>query len=159
MCWPEISIFLMVIHDFISAEWMHDWTLHRHAVLVSNICTQHVSFCAVSADPNMNNQGLMVAEMKGVQHIHYMFVRLMHQWTRNTCVILLWGLTFVSNCVHGPVHHQHCIGARRRQIRLEQIRCKGSKTWFARMVVLESSRRTENRLVRLRSEKSSKFWN
>ena len=45
----------------------------------------------------------MLALMKGVQYIHCMFARLMHERTRNTCAVLLWGLTLVSNCVHGSV--------------------------------------------------------
>jgi len=69
---------------------------------VSNICTQHASFCAVSADQNMNNQAsdglLMVAQIKGVQHKHCIFTRLMHQWTWNTCAVLLLGLTATGFC-------------------------------------------------------------
>jgi len=45
----------------------------------------------------------MVALMKGVQYIHCMFARLIHERTRNTCVVLLWGLTLASNCMHESV--------------------------------------------------------
>jgi len=62
--------------------------------------------------------------------------------------------------VHGSVCDWDRIGARRWQIKLEQIRRGWSKTMVRKHFCsgIEQSRRTENRFVCLRSEKSSKFW-
>ena len=89
----------------------------------------------------------MVAQMKGVQHTHCIFTRLMHQWTWNTYVVLLLGLTLVSNCVQGSVHPQHSIRARRQQIRLERIRRGSSKTMVRKTIVLKSNNREEPKIL------------
>jgi len=69
--------------------------------------------------------------------------------TWNKCAVLLWGLTFASNCVDGSVRHRHRIRARRRQIRLERIRRGWSKTIVRKnnCLRIEQSRRTENNNV------------
>ena len=100
--------------------------------------------------------------MKGVQHTHCIFARLMYQWTWNTCAVLLWGLTLASNCVHGSVRPQHRIRARRQQIRLERIRRGWSKTMDRKNNCprIEQSRRTENNNVRdLQQFLDSRFAN
>jgi len=91
----------------------------------------------------------MVVEIKCVQHIQCIFARLMHQWTWNTCAVLLWGLTFASNCVRGSFRHRHRIRARQRQIRLGRIRRGWSKIMVRKNYCprIEQSRSTENNNV------------
>jgi len=74
------------------------------------------------------------------------------------------GAVVVSKiCVHQHTwvcRHQHHTGARRRQIRLERIRHIWSKTMGRKYHCswIKQSRSIENWFVRLRPQKSSKFW-
>ena len=82
--------------------------------------------------------------------------------TWNKCAVLLWGLTFASNCVDGSVRHRHRIRAQRRQIRLERIRRGWSKVMVRKNNCprIEQSRRTEgNNVSDLHQFLKSRFAN
>jgi len=93
----------------IFAHLMHDWNQHRHgSILVSNTCVvQHAFFCAVSTDPNTNNQCwctnglLMVTQTQGAHYTYRIFARFMHMWARDMHTPQLYGPTFGSEPVSG----------------------------------------------------------
>jgi len=131
-------------------------------VLTSIPCTQHISFCAISTDPNPNNkwQSIHGHSNEGCS-AHSSHICMFHA---SINLEYMCGAVVASNiCVHQNTwvcRHQHCTGARRRQIRLERIRHTWSKTKGRKYdrSWIEQSRRIENWLVRLRPQKSSKFW-
>jgi len=149
--------------------YQHIWrttelSIDIRSVLALNICTQHASFCVFStdSDQNTNNKWWTIhgCADEGCS-VHTLHVYTFDTWMNSE---YMCGAVMGSNtCIQlrtWACPYRHHVGARRRQIRLEWIRSRWSKTMvrkndFSR---IEQSRRTENRLVRLRSEKSSKFW-
>jgi len=130
----------------------------------SNIyfCTQHISFGAISTDPNTNNKWWCIHGQSNEgcsAHTPHICMLDVSMNLERMC-----GAVVVSNiCVHQHTwvcHHQNRTSARRRQIRLERIRHTWSKTMGRKYDCswIKQSRRIKNGLVRLRPHKSSKFW-
>ena len=76
-----------------SAHLMHNWTSHRRVVRFQHLSPAHDTYPSVLSPQiqirTKNDRVFMVTPMKGVQHIHHIFAYSMHQWTWNTCVVML----------------------------------------------------------------------
>ena len=132
------------------------------SILALNICTQHASFCVVSTDQNTNNKWWTIHTCANERcSVHTMHVCTFDAWTNLECMCS--AVMGSNTCVQlrtWVCPYRHHVGARQQQFRLERIRREWSKTMVRKNAFseIEQSRRIENRLVRLRSEKSSKFW-
>jgi len=113
-------------------------------------------------DQNTNNKWWTIhACTDEVCSVHTLHVCTFDAWTNSE---YMCGAVMGSNtCVQlrtWVCPYRHHVSTRRWQFRLERIRRGWSKTMVRKNDCsgIEQLRRIENRLVRLRSEKSSKFW-